>query len=273
MATSPPRRGQAAGSMAAIMYHQRHRHIIDQLNAEQEVRVSAIAKALGVSEATIRRDLQVLERQGLLRCVHGGAAPINVSTILPLTVRKVLNKEEKDRIARYAATLLHGTQTVFFGGGTTMLALADHVTGEAPELCVTDMVDVALALGARGRRDVVLVGGHLDPVLRTLSGPSVLEQLGRYRFDAVLTSTNGLHTGAGLLDHDESTSCHRRFLSARTERHIILADHSKFGRKGRFETLPLSAATDVVTDRMPGPDYVKALQRAGVALHIAEGDG
>lgn len=266
-------RGQSAGSMAAIMNHQRHRYIIDQLNAEQGVRVSVVAKALNVSEATIRRDLQELERQGLLRCVHGGAAPLNESTILPLAVRKTMNKEQKDRIAKRAAELLRGLKTVFLGGGTTMLAVADRLAAQRPELCVTDMIDVAVLLTQRRRGGVVLLGGHVDPELRTVTGAWTVEQIRDFRFDAAVTSTNAIHPVSGFLDHDEFAFHHRRAVAEVAERYIIVADHSKFGRKSRLRTFPLATVTDIVTDQMPGSNYVEALERAGVSLHLADDDG
>ena len=258
----------ASGSMAATINARRHRYIMDQIKIGNPVLVKEAARTLNVSEATIRRDLQLLEEKRLLVRVHGGATAPAKSTILPLTDRKTLLNDEKSRIARKAAPLIEGSDTVFVSGGTTMLAFARRLAAAPPPLCVTNMIDVGLLLGASGHCNVILLGGHLDCDLRVVRGLSLSEQLSQYRFDAVVTSTNAVCSD-GFLDHDEQSYHNRRQLCTLTDRHIVLADHTKFGRKSRFLTMPLGSATDLVTDREPDQIYIRALREAGVNLHIA----
>jgi len=261
---------RAAGSMAVTVNARRHRYILSQISGGNAVLVKDIAEALSVSETTVRRDLQLLEENGQLVRIHGGAAPLSRSTILPLAERKGFMHEEKGRIAQKAASLIQGMDTVFVGGGTSTLALAQRIVSTPPLLCVTNMVDVALLLATAGQSDVVLLGGHVDAELRVLRGLALSEQLSRYRFDAVVTSTNAVSSADGFLDHDEQSAHNRRQLCTLTECHIVLADHTKFGRKSRFRTMPFDAVTDLVTDRRPDQEYLDALNKAGVRLHIAD---
>ncbi|MCR9195435.1 MAG: DeoR/GlpR family DNA-binding transcription regulator [Hyphomonas sp.] len=262
--------GRHSGSMAATITARRHRYILSHLSAGNEILVKDIVQALKVSEATVRRDLQSLEDAGHLVRIHGGAEPVTKSAILPLVDRKSTMQAEKAAIARIAAPLISGMGTVYVGGGTTMLAFAEQIAAAPPALCVTNMIDTALILGRSGLCDVVLLGGHFDPDLRVMKGPAMSEQLTRYRFDAVISSTNALHPSDGFLDHDEGSSFNRRQLCTLTQRHIVLADHTKFGRKSRYRTMPLGAVTDLVTDRPPERAYVEALEAGGVRLHTAE---
>ena len=261
---------RTVGSMAATITQRRHRFILNRLGAGDEILVRDIADALKVSETTIRRDLQVLEQDGHLTRIHGGAAPLAKSTILPLAERRAVMRAEKERIAEAAVPLVQDLETVFVGGGTTMLAFAQRIAESPPSLCVTNMLDVAITLGAARRGQVVLLGGLFEPELRVTKGMALTEQLGRYQFDAVVSSTNAIHPRHGFLDHDEQSAFTRRQLCTLTDRHIVLADHTKFGRKSRFRTMPLGKVTDLVTDCRPEAAYVEALEAEGVDLHIAD---
>ena len=245
----------------------RHRQILDIVESDQEVVVVNLARALGVSEMTIRRDLNQLEREGKLKRVHGGAVPVPVPEALPLRERMQHQEVAKRAIAERAATLVEKGHRIFIGAGSTSLALAQALTSAPACRVLTSTPGVVETLARDSRQHhLELTGGWYDPAYQTLYGENALASLRDRLFDLSFISVYALDAEMGVLDNGDF-QCHvQRILAKQARRHVVLADHTKFGRSGNYRTLPWSAVDVLVTDQEPDDDYREALEAAGVEL-------
>ena len=244
----------------------RQQRILEQLADGQEVHVATLADELGVSSETIRRDLRLLQESNKLKRVHGGALPVGASPLVPLSERRIQNPSEKETIARLSLTLVTEGQSVFLGGGSTVLAVAETLAEGPPAEFLTVMPDVADALARSGRHTVHLTGGEYDPVTRCLGGEDALQPVRDRMFDLSIMGGSALDPVLGVLDNREMQYRLQRILIERARRYALVADHTKFGRGARYCTLPYSALSFLITDRRPPEAYLEPLLDANVQL-------
>lgn len=231
---------------------ERHQRILKLLEARGSLRTADLQQAIGVSIATIRRDLSELAERNLLERTHGGALLRTPGTAHepPFSVKSTLMREEKERIAEGAARLVSPGSTVILDSGSTTLALARRLAGRRITLIALDLPTAQAA--AAGQTEVLLVGGRVRNGLFSLVGPWTEETL------------RGLHgdvffLGADAVDDDEVTNstvdeAAVKRLAIRAAREVVLlADHSKFGRKALAQVCLLGELSAVVTDRGIGP--------------------
>lgn len=250
----------------------RHRRILELLEETAELHVNDLSAKLDVSPETIRRDLRLLEQKGALRRVHGGAVLYQEVGVQPYQERMTFLSLEKESIAEQTVQLdVHrGGQTIFIGGGSTMLALAKRLAAMAPATFVTNTIDVAVTLKGRGMHNVILTGGHLQSGHELLTGSYVLETVSRFKFDVAFTSANAVDHEVGLLDRLESESLLHRLISRHSTKYIVAVDHSKFRMSAPFASVPLSEIHVLVTDRRPPEVFGSRLQSAGVQVVYPE---
>ena len=245
----------------------RQRQILDIVDSDQEVVVASLARALGVSEMTIRRDLKQLEGDGKLKRVHGGAIPIPIPEALPLRDRIRHQGAAKRTIADLAATLVEKGHRIFIGAGSTALALAQALAAAPACRVLTSTPGVVETLARDSRQhELELTGGWYDPNYQTLYGENALGAVRDRLFDIAFISVYALDAEMGVLDNGDH-QCHlQRLLAKQARSFVVLADHTKFGRSGNFRTLPLSAVDVLVTDQEPNDDCREALAAARVQL-------
>ena len=244
----------------------RHEHIIIRLTSVKKVSVAALADELGVSMETVRRDLKVMEDQGLLRRIHGGAVPVIGEQDRPLHERARMAAKEKQRIASLALTLLESGMTVFLDTGTTTLALARELS-RVPQLTImTNSLDVALVVSRQGQHRIQVTSGTLRANDNALLGYDTLDSVRKYSFDVALMGIAAIHADAGLMDYEDHEAELRRVLVHQARTSVILADDSKFGKKARIHTLPLRAVDILITNAAPSGSIAGALRTGDVEL-------
>jgi DeoR/GlpR family transcriptional regulator of sugar metabolism len=239
------------GSSRALA-RQRHEVILAELRRRGAVRVSELASLLGVSDMTVRRDLEALDRTGLLDKVHGGATLRDErSTDEPgFEAKSQRNTREKHAIAMAAAALVRPGTAIGVTAGTTTWQLAFHLVDIPNLTVVTNSVRVADVLhhSQRPDRTVVLTGGTRTPS-DALVGPVAAQALRSLHLDLVFMGVHGISSRAGFttpnLMEAETNSA---FVEA-TEHLVVMADHTKWGITGLCSMAPLSAASVLVTDR------------------------
>lgn len=217
--------------------------------------VAQLCQATGVSEATIRRDLNQLHQQGKLIKVHGGAVALHsgVSTEEPdLTTKARLHVEEKEAIGRYAATLVHNDDFVFLDAGSTVLAMAGHL-GTSRAGFVTTSIACAKRLSELGRR-VTVVGGQLKLGTEAIIGAEALAFLERYHFTKAFLGANGIALRQGCTTPDPEEAAIKRKAADQAYMTYILADASKFGQVAAATIRPLDKAC-VITERIPDESF------------------
>ncbi|MEU6476928.1 DeoR/GlpR family DNA-binding transcription regulator [Streptomyces sp. NPDC047017] len=240
-----------------LLAEQRRALILDEVRRRGGVRVNELTRKLGVSDMTVRRDLDALSRQGVLEKVHGGAVPvIEASTHEPgFEAKSGLELTAKEDIARAAAELVAPGTAIALSGGTTTYALA-HRLVEVPDLTVvTNSVRVADVFhtaqrtsGPRpGAATVVLTGGVRTPS-DSLVGPVADRAIAELHFDVLFLGVHGISAEAGLSTPNLAEAETNRRLVQSARRVVVIADHTKWGVVGLSSFAGLERIDTLVTD-------------------------
>jgi len=250
---------------------QRHQELLQLVEARGQISVDDLAGHFGVSDDTIRRDLQNLERRKLLLRTHGGA----VSTTFlahrggtSLSTRADANADAKTRIGKAAAQLISDGETLIVNGGSTTFAFAANLGARRNLSIVTNNVAMLSVLPTEAVQSVYLLGGQYNLNLGLTVG-SVGFGSGSISLDTAvlgvsgLTSTNGLST-ASL----EGASMEAQMIAA-ARRTIVVVDTTKFGYNAFAQIAPLSAIDILVTNSPPPADLSQALSQANVDVIVA----
>ena len=218
------------------------------LKRDGRVVSTVLARELGVSIDTVRRDLDELEDQGVLKRVHGGA-------VLPLPgeprfLDRLGGDDEpaKERLAALAAPLLADGEVVVLGGGTTTLQLARSLRPDLRATVLTASLDVALALRDHEGVTVDVLGGRLDRRSQTLTGAGTIDQLRAVRPDVCVVSPCGLDVADGLTLREREEAQVVAETVERSRRTIVLASAAKLGASGPYVVAPAARVDTLVSD-------------------------
>jgi DeoR/GlpR family transcriptional regulator of sugar metabolism len=215
--------------------------------------VAALCAAFNISEATVRRDLQALQRDGRLLRVYGGAvaAPIRHEPEESLELRKTHESEGKAAIARKAISFIEHGNTIFIDGGTTTNVLASLLPGDRAVRIVTNNLLALQTLYARGI-PVSLIGGELREGSLSVYGPLADMALERLTFDKVFSSADGIDAEFGVCEGSIEQAWFKDKLFRRASEVYLLATSEKLGRKSQTNWSPLLRPWTLITDARPG---------------------
>jgi DeoR family transcriptional regulator of aga operon len=238
--------------------------ILERLSEDGSVAVQGLAGDLGVSAATIRRDLELLESQRLLSRTHGGAVAHGVLYELPLRYRAGRHEAEKHRIAEAAAARLGDARVVGFTGGTTTTEVARRIAGSKLTV-VTNALNIASELAVRPNLKLVVTGGVARPESYELVGPMADATLDGLNIDIVFVGVDGA-SAAGLTTHHEVEAHTNRLMIARARRVIVVCDASKIGRSALAVICPARDVDELITDTDASEAGLDELRAAGVRV-------
>jgi DeoR/GlpR family transcriptional regulator of sugar metabolism len=243
--------GLDAGARRPVLARQRQTLILERVREQGAVRVADLVRALGVSDMTVRRDLELLQERGLIEKVHGGAAAIEGSSLFEpgFTIKSTLMQTEKTLIAGSAATLVTPGMAIALSAGTTTFALARRLI-DVPGLTVlTNSVPVADVLYRDGRPDqtVILSGGVRTPS-DALVGPFAVEVIRSLHVDTVFMGSHGIDAQSGFTTPNILEAETNRALIEAGRRLVVLADHTKWGIVGISSVARLDEADTIITD-------------------------
>ncbi len=246
--------------------------IQEMLAGGEAVTVGELTALLGVSEATVRRDLEALQESGLVQRTYGGAIPVAAGLReRPFPERSSVQVAQKRAIAAEAASMVLPGQTVFIGGGSTTLRLAEQLR-EVPLTVVTNSLPVARELSRSLQSHVIVIGGTLRRAELTMIGPRAVEAIRTYRAGLAFLGVPALDSEHGFTaDGDAEAATDAAFIGM-AQRTVVLADHSKLGRVSTTHVVPLSAIDTIVTDSGAAPDVLAELVSAGTQVVVAEVD-
>jgi DeoR/GlpR family transcriptional regulator of sugar metabolism len=237
--------------------------------SRRAVRLDELSAELGVSQSTVRRDLDELASTGTLRRVHGGAVAADERLDEPhFDVKAATAASEKFRIAQRAVELLAPDDTVYLDSGSTVLAAARLLAGWTRLTVVTNSLPVATELAGRGPR-VIVIGGELRATSRALVGPltrSVLESL---HVDRALMGTFALSLDEGLSTTDPSEAYTKHLVMQRAREVILLAASHKLGTRSFVSAGRIEDVDVLVTDGGIDERTARALKRRGVRVVTA----
>lgn len=249
---------------------ERRGQIAELINRQKTVTNAELMERFGISIETVRRDLDYLEQQGILRKVYGGAV-VNVSlnSEPEYASRSRTNYEEKNAIAQEAAKLICPGDTIFLGVGTTVQAMVQYMKNIGQFTVFTNALRTAVELMEIPDCTVMLPGGQLRAKELTLSGFPAEENLLNFNVDKAFVGIGGI-TEDGITDfHIGEARLHRQLvLNARQS--VALADSTKLGIRAMNNVCTLEQIDLVVTDRNADPKEVEALKKAGAKMIVAE---
>ena len=233
------------------------------------MRVSALSELMGVSEVTIRRDLEALERRGLLERTHGGAVLAQRLRAEPGYVEAASSHpEEKRRIGHVAASLVEPGDTLYLNGGTTTPEVFRHLRTSQVTV-VTNSVAIALQAAERDV-ELVLVGGHYRAPSHSVVGPFATDALRRTHATKSFLGVEGVSLSSGLTTPVASEAEVAALMIEQTRgRVVVVADHTKIGTVADFVIAPLERVDTLVVDAGIARDYVRDLIEAGVEVVVA----
>jgi DeoR/GlpR family transcriptional regulator of sugar metabolism len=216
---------------------------------------------------TIRRDLEILEHEGALLRVHGGAISLASRGYLPpYTIRASRNEDTKDRIGQAAAGMLAERETLVLDVGSTTLAVARALRERRNLTVLTFSLRAANVLSeSRGIR-LMLTGGTVSPVELSLVGDLAEEAFARLRFDTFIMGVGGIDVDAGCTEFSLDDARVKRSALPSVKRCIVVADSSKLGRVSFAQVCPLDRVDVLITDKDASDEKIAALRDAGVEV-------
>jgi DeoR family transcriptional regulator, fructose operon transcriptional repressor len=230
--------------------------------------VAELAQAYEVTTETVRRDLAVLDRAGVLRRVHGGAVPVRALHVVEPAVseREITRADHKDAIARAATEFfpLSGA-SVLFDAGTTTARVAALLPADRELVVVTNAVPIAARLATMPSVSLQLLGGRVRGLTQAAVGEQVLRVLNTLRIDIAFIGTNGISIGHGLSTPDSDEAAVKRAMVQSANYVVVVADSSKVGHEDFVSFAPIDKVDALVTD-----SEISAADRAQLTQHGVE---
>ena len=248
---------------------ERQLRIRQMLESRDFLDLETLCRELDASESSVRRDLDILEEEKLLRRVYGGAVSVQPppGRAFDFAVESVRLSDEKERIAKLTAGLIEDGQTVILDGGSTVATVARELAAKSLHI-ITNSLPIAESLESLRNIELTLTGGYLDPRLRVMLGPFCEHMLSGIRADAVIMGIGSI-SEAGFSNNNTLVVGSEQKMIEIAGKVIIVADRTKFGRGGMIPVAPLNAADIVVSDRDLAPGYVDLLTRSGIEVLLA----
>jgi DeoR family transcriptional regulator, aga operon transcriptional repressor len=269
MPAAPP-----ASSAPSMHRSERVTAILDRLAFGGTLNVTGVAHDLGVSVATIRRDLTMLDEQNLLIRTRGGAVGRDVAYELPVRYRDSQGRAAKRAIARMALRCMTpGRHVVAINGGTTTCEVARLLATRTELTVVTNALNIAGILVNRPKVKLVVTGGVARSNSYELIGPWAEGTVGRVNVDTAFIGIDGIAAAAGLSTHDEAEAHINAVMISRAARVVVVADGSKVGRSNLAHVVGLEAVDELVTDTSADPGELEAIAARGVVVKIADPQG
>jgi DeoR family fructose operon transcriptional repressor len=256
-----------------MLPEQRRLVILRRLDRAGSLPIAELARQLGVSKATIRRDLGELASQHLARCARGRAVLVAVpgSKAKPCDDDKQdRNRPQKRAIAREALRLIEDGDVVALGPGTPTRHVAAALRPESNGRLsfVTTSIGIALTLQENGWEEIVLPGGELHAPTGTVVGPHADRTLRMLNADVLFLSARGVHPDAGLTTPDPAEAETTRRLVEMARKVVVLADHTKLGVVALADIAPLSHVDDLIVDDKAPEETLREMALAGVHVIV-----
>lgn len=246
---------------------ERRQIIAQRLQATGRVVVSELKSEFGVSEETIRRDLERLEKEGLALRTYGGAVLSREDKAPPpYAVRKNTNVEGKLSIARRAAAMVRDGDAVMVDESSTAVYTVKAMGHLKGITLITNSLEVLQEVGGQEDWHLISTGGQLKRDVMALVGPHALRTIASYHVRCALLGCRGVNTQLGFADSSDEVVQVKRAMAEAADETIVLADHRKFGRPGFAALGPLSLADRLVTDREPAEEWKARFEEQKVAL-------
>src|ERR1700685_91839 len=256
----------------SLLAEERRFRIREILSRERTVTASDLIRDLGVTAATVRRDLAVLEKEGVLLRSHGGAVSRTSATNSRPSYETLgrNNRAEKQAIAREAERLILDGETVFLEASTSVYELARRLLHRNRLTVITNSPPIVAEFQRSQHVSVISTGGELQKDLFYLSGVWAQRALSEIRVDKAVLGVSAIDPEYGISTASQAEAQIKKMILKSARVSIALADHSKFGNQGFAYVGPTTDIDILVTDSLTDPQYLRPLREAGVELILAD---
>lgn len=259
------------GGRMILSSDQRRSSILDEVHNTRMVKVTELSERFKVSEVVIRRDLERLEKFGLIKRVHGGAVALpQDGAAIGVPTNGTNFEAQKDRIGQAAAAMIEDGNRVILDSGTTVLQVARHISGYlltwGKLTVITDSLPIVQALGGWNGIAMILLGGLYLPQSKVVAGPQALENLEGVHVDKLFLGADGVTFSNGITTSNVLEAEVERKMVEVANEIILVADSSKIGLKGLISIIPLDRIHKFVTDTGAPPEFVAQLRKQGTEV-------
>lgn len=248
---------------------ERHQQILEQLKKTGSVNVIDLCEALNVSSVTIRKDLQFLDDKGLLYRTHGGATLSNPYIAdRPVNEKFALQTIEKQKIGAYAASRIEKNDCILVASGTTVQYFAKTLSANGYLTVVTSALNVALELIHHPGIEVIQLGGIMRKTSSSVTGAYAERALDDFSFSKLFLGVDGLDPAFGLTTSNMMEAQLNKKMIQTAQRVIVLADSSKFGKRGFGKICEIEEVDEIITDSEAPAHTVELLKAKGILVNI-----
>ena len=246
---------------------ERRREIVAKLALDGKVIVSELAKSFDVTEETIRRDLEKLDREGLASKTYGGAIATHNSTLdLPYNVRESVNVLQKQIISEKLSELIHDGERIMLDSSSTALYVVKKIKSKKNLTIITNSVKILIELADKSDWTVLSTGGVLKKGALSLTGSSAEKMIKSYHVDTAICSCKGIDIDLGITDSNENDSIIKQAMIASAERRILALDNEKFDKKSFVTVCSFHDLDMIVTDSAPSEKWINFCQEKRIDL-------
>lgn len=249
---------------------QRHQQILDMVQEKGYLAIERLAQEFDVTPQTIRRDINHLSGEGLLRRYHGGAGPNTSARNTTYSVRRSLCSEEKTRMARQVAQHIPNHASLFLDIGTSTEEVARAILAKTGIRVITNNINVASILSANADFEIFIAGGIIRNHDLGITGEATVSFINQFKVDVGVISVAGIDPDGTLIDFDYNEVQVTRSIIANSRKVFLVADHTKFGRSAMARIGHISEISDLFTDAPPPEGFSDMIEESGVRLHIAD---
>ena len=244
---------------------ERKNEILSKLRVEQRVLVSELAVHYGVTEETIRRDLDKLEKEGYATKTYGGAIWGNsTKTDLSYTVRNKTNVEAKKSIATLISQMVQDGDHLMLDDSSTSLYIAKQLKDKKDLTILTYSVEIIMELSGVEGWTILCTGGQLKPGSLAFTGNQVMSTLQRYHVDKAILSCKGIDLDAGITDSAEGHALAKQTMIQNAKETILALDSTKFDKISFIQVAALDSLDCIITNQKPSEEWLSHLESIGV---------
>ena len=247
----------------------RHQFILEKLKKEGKVNIIDLVEEMGVSGVTIRKDLKLLEDKNLLFRTHGGGSLNNPYAVdRPIYEKEFINSDEKKKIAKAAIELIGQTDSIMIGSGTTVFELARSLHPTKHLTVITPALKVGLELSNRPNVEVLQLGGLIRQNSSSVAGAHAMSVLDDISCSILFLGVDGIDIDFGITISNISEATLNQKMIETAQTIVILADSTKFDRRGLGRICSLEQVHYIITDAKVSKNTVKAIEEKDVKVII-----
>ncbi|HEY4291136.1 MAG TPA: DeoR/GlpR family DNA-binding transcription regulator [Puia sp.] len=249
--------------------NERHQYILEKLKKDGKVNIFDLVEEMGVSGVTIRKDLKLLEDKHLMFRIRGGGSINNpYAADKPIYEKELINADEKKKIAKAAIELIDDTDSIMIGSGTTVFEVARALSPAKHLTVITPALRVGLELSNRSNIEVLQLGGLIRPNSSSVMGAYAMKMLDDISCGIFFLGVDGIDLNFGISISNLSEAALNQKMIETAQTVVVLADSTKFDRRGLGRICGLEQVQYIITDRNVSHNTIKAIKERDIKMIV-----